>query len=537
MKLSCYTFPGWNPRIRPASSRRDWMDETPDSFAYRCLPLKIANAHGWELLSPCGFSAIWDGTPATDGIRVTPDPGVRPESVPVSLFGHGVLTFHVEGIIRTPPGWNLWVGGSPNGAKDAIAPLGGVIETDWSPYSFTMNWRFTRANQAIRFEENEPFAFIFPVERGVIDAVEPEIVPIEEAPELKRQFEDWSRSRDAFQERMQKDPPSAPADKWQKFYYRGLDPSGCPHIGDHQTKLRPAPFPGIEIPPDSSCPDTPAADAPRPDFDLAKRDWLLRSLVDLRALSDRTSGIMRYRTIGAEQFLDLHYASNRPAILTEEIAGWPALQRWTPEYLKQKIGDGPVEYQGGRDGDQDYELRKDNHRRTMPFADFIDRITAEQGGNDAYVTAYNSARNAETLAPLVDDLGAIDHLLDPQAENASGMMWIGPAGTFTPLHHDLTNNLLVQITGSKQIVMVPPEELPRLYNDTHVFSQIRDLENLDLTRFPEAAGLRVHRIALNAGEALFIPLGWWHQVVATDFSVSITFTNFRWRNDFHEGHP
>ena len=38
-------------------------------------------------------------------------------------------------------------------------------------------------------------------------------------------------------------------------------------------------------------------------------------------------------------------------------------------------------------------------------------------------------------------------------------------------------------------------------------------------------------------DALFIPLGWWHQVSALDFSVTITHTNFHWPNDFHTDYP
>ena len=36
------------------------------------------------------------------------------------------------------------VQGPINRPKDGIAALPGIIETDWSPYSFTMNWMFTR---------------------------------------------------------------------------------------------------------------------------------------------------------------------------------------------------------------------------------------------------------------------------------------------------------------------------------------------------------------------------------------------------------
>ena len=71
MDLVCYLADGWKPFIRPAPPTRDWMDATSDSFAYRCLPLNIANAHGWELLSPIGFSAKWSGGNERRDVQIT----------------------------------------------------------------------------------------------------------------------------------------------------------------------------------------------------------------------------------------------------------------------------------------------------------------------------------------------------------------------------------------------------------------------------------------------------------------------------------
>jgi len=241
-ELVCYVREGWEPRLAPASGKRDWMTDTPESFAYRCLPLAIANAHGWDVLSPCGFSARWHGGVGPGSVEIVLDPGVDPRKAPVSLFGSGVLTFHVEGVFRTSEGWNLWVGGPPNAMKDGIAPMGGVIETDWSPYTFTMNWRFTRPDVWIRFEENEPFCFLFPTPRGVLDRLKPELRPMEDQPELLRSFDAWSVKRAAFQEWVKKTNPKTPADQWQKLYYRGLHPEGQPGPADHESKLRLAPF-------------------------------------------------------------------------------------------------------------------------------------------------------------------------------------------------------------------------------------------------------------------------------------------------------
>jgi hypothetical protein len=239
MKLECFLYPGWQPRIRSASRRRGWMDETPESFAYRCLPLAIANAHGWEIANAVGFSARWNGGRDVGDVEIRlDDPAAIAIDAPVSLFGQGTISFHVPGLFRTEAGWNLWLSGPPNAPKDGIAPLSGVIEADWSPYSFTMNWRFTRPHHWVRFEADEAIAFFFPVERKAIEETRPSFHPIDDAPDLKAMFEQWRDSRDAFHRRMREAPPRDPADKWQKLYYRGACPNGRQGVADHRTKLR-----------------------------------------------------------------------------------------------------------------------------------------------------------------------------------------------------------------------------------------------------------------------------------------------------------
>jgi Family of unknown function (DUF6065) len=41
MDLTCYLIDDHPVDIRPARTRRKWMDQTPDSYAYRCLPLSL----------------------------------------------------------------------------------------------------------------------------------------------------------------------------------------------------------------------------------------------------------------------------------------------------------------------------------------------------------------------------------------------------------------------------------------------------------------------------------------------------------------
>lgn len=234
-RLTCYRTDPDPPPLVPARSPRDWMDETPNRFAYRCTPLSIANASGWEILCPQGFTASWEGSIAQNGITVAMDDGSEPRFA-VSHFGAGVLTFHTGYLFRTSPGWALWARGAPNSAKDGIAPLDGLVETDWLPLPFTMNWRFTRRG-ATRFEKGEPFCFITLFPHALIEHVEPQLADLPENPDLDRHHTQWSIDRLAFNAGLASGDPEATAQGWQRRYLRGEEPNGAP-LPHHRHKRK-----------------------------------------------------------------------------------------------------------------------------------------------------------------------------------------------------------------------------------------------------------------------------------------------------------
>lgn len=235
MKLTGYILEGHSVHIRPAPLARDWMDRTPGRFAYRCLPLNIANRHGWEVLCPRRITAIWDGGPEKGAIQITDDGG---GSVAVSHFGAGVLTFHVPVLFRTDAGCDLYVTGPVNRPKDGIGALTGVVETDWAPYTFTMNWLFTRPGYPVVFEAGEPICHFFPVARGALEAVRPSFEAIQKNEGLNRTYSDWSRGRDTFNSELAQGDSAANREGWQKAYFRGRMPDGGDGVEDHCNKLR-----------------------------------------------------------------------------------------------------------------------------------------------------------------------------------------------------------------------------------------------------------------------------------------------------------
>ena len=104
--------------------------------------------------------------------------------------------------------------------KDGAVALDGLVETDWLPFPFTMNWKFTRPG-VIRFEAGEPFCFVTLAPHGLIDAVQPKLATLDDDPKLKAAYDEWSASRTDFGKRLAEREQSAVAEKWQRTYVQG----------------------------------------------------------------------------------------------------------------------------------------------------------------------------------------------------------------------------------------------------------------------------------------------------------------------------
>jgi hypothetical protein len=83
---------------------------------------------------------------------------------------------------------------------------------------------------------------IFPVPRGLVDGVEPEIRDIAADPETKRRYDMWNAAREQFNRDLREWKQAAVQEKWQKHYYRGVWPEGGEASQQHQIKLRVRPF-------------------------------------------------------------------------------------------------------------------------------------------------------------------------------------------------------------------------------------------------------------------------------------------------------
>lgn len=175
---------------------REWMDNTPKGYAYRCLPMTFASQHGWAVLAPHDVEAVWNGGDSADSMTIISGRYTEHGHVFADNgTGNGILTFHVNAVPRTPPGWNLWIMPAPNLVIPGASPLSAIIETDWSPSSPTMNWKFTDPGRVVKFKKGDPVFFYVPIPKAMIDDFVTETHGIDDDPEVAKHLRNFEQFR------------------------------------------------------------------------------------------------------------------------------------------------------------------------------------------------------------------------------------------------------------------------------------------------------------------------------------------------------
>jgi Cupin-like domain len=265
---------------------------------------------------------------------------------------------------------------------------------------------------------------------------------------------------------------------------------------------------------------------------LRKRDWILSIYRKLNRLHPEGGEVDRRHRPSRDEFLREYYAANRPVIITGMMEDWPALRKWTLDYLAQTFGDREVQVQMNRnagDAGAQYEMNHERFSGRLKFGDFVQGLRTAGVTNDFYLTANNNSSNRQVLPELWDDIVQIPEYL--RADQPGGFFWMGPAGTVTPFHHDLTNNFMAQVMGRKLVKIAPSWDSPLMRNHLHCFSQV-DGRVTPASPQPDFDQPQILECVLHPGEILFLPIGCWHYVQGLDITITVSFTNFIFDNDF-----
>jgi hypothetical protein len=146
-------------------------------------------------------------------------------------------------------------------------------------------------------------------------------------------------------------------------------------------------------------------------------------------------------------------------------------------------------------------------------------------GEPLYVTISKEFMN---LLPKMDREFELDRLL-PFLYSCDAFAFLGPEKTVTGLHADTYHSLFYQVWGNKTFVLLPPTDGPNVYVSRKYEWSTRlsrvNLESPEYNRrhYPRLREATPFVAEVATGDMLWIPVGWFHYVYATEPSFSISF--------------
>ncbi|KAJ1812918.1 hypothetical protein LPJ56_003651 [Coemansia sp. RSA 2599] len=249
-------------------------------------------------------------------------------------------------------------------------------------------------------------------------------------------------------------------------------------------------------------------------------------------------GIERRESLGVDEFVRDFLEPNIPVVLGPSFtASWPARHDWvaasgSPNYarLLELYSDAQVQV-----AECDKVYFSDQQRTAMSFSEFVAKWRhapeAKMYCKDWHFTRSNPAYKAYApLAHLSDDWINMYYDSKPELNDDYRFCYMGGDGTWTPFHEDVYRSYSwsANICGRKRWIMVPPGQ-------SHLFTDglgnwVYNLLDYDKAKYPRLSELKTLEIIQGPGETVFVPAGWWHQVLNIGDTISI---NHNWGNEFN----
>jgi hypothetical protein len=223
-------------------------------------------------------------------------------------------------------------------------------------------------------------------------------------------------------------------------------------------------------------------------------------------------------TISPGDFKTKYLNPRKPVVIKDLTNNWPALTKWTPEYLKQVVGNKVIPLYDNSKADPAKPINAPAAQ--MPFDAYIDLIRSQP--TELRIFFFNIFKHAPQL---LDDIVLPKNLMGGFLESMPAMFF-GGSNSVTFLHYDidLPHLFHTHFGGRKQVILFENKWKRRLYcipNATYALEDY-DVANPDFEKFPALNGIEGYEVFLEHGDTLFMPTGYWHWMKYLDGSYSLS---------------
>ena len=230
------------------------------------------------------------------------------------------------------------------------------------------------------------------------------------------------------------------------------------------------------------------------------------------------SPIDRVDHITKEDFINNYLSPRKPLVIRKATESWPALKKWTFEYLKEAVGDQVVPLYDSSKADPSKPINA--AAAEMKFGDYIDLI--QKGPTDLRIFLFDPIKHAPAL---LEDYRSPTDLMGGFLDKYPNMFF-GGKGSVTFLHYDidLAHIFHTHFNGNKHVILFDQKWSERLYCIPFATYALEDydIDNPDFKKFPALDGVEGQETILAHGDTLFMPTGYWHWMKYLEGSFSIS---------------
>lgn len=237
-----------------------------------------------------------------------------------------------------------------------------------------------------------------------------------------------------------------------------------------------------------------------------------------------------------KDFRSLLKNERTPLVIRNCVLG-ACKNRWTVNYLSEKLDSTSVKIHAGSDNKFNF-LSKNFVYKTVSMAEFLREASSKNDcpNNSAnikyyYLRSIGTDRRGRDVANIADHFPEIaaDLVLPDfidEADFFSSVLRISSKDVQIWTHYDVMDNILIQVSGEKRVVLFSPSDAHLMYLDGDK-SRVIDIDSPDLNTFPDFVKAKRFECTLYPGDILYIPSLWFHNTKALSFSIGV---NMFWKH-------
>lgn len=213
----------------------------------------------------------------------------------------------------------------------------------------------------------------------------------------------------------------------------------------------------------------------------------------------------------SRDFFTYFALQSRPVKMAGAAKLSPAFKNWEDSYFLSR--------KEAKEALVNVETRKKENRTQetldIPFSEFVEKYN--ESDNYMVDPVPEFLRDEVILpGPLQCTDVAENHLVE-------NIMWFSSGGTKSVVHTDAVDNILCLFRGEKTFVMVDPNKYGDRVAIDHpegAYSDI-DVDNVNYDRYDGLVGLEFYHVNISAGDCLYVPYKWIHQVRSYNRNIAV----------------